>query len=214
MACLSAMQSGLLLIESPTMLAASFPTSQVMLAVVLLAGGVALLAMPKLRDRLLPSRHRGAAESVAARAERARKAAAELAQIEQVARDAREAIRLGCQQLDARLERLESLVRRVDEIAASSVPMQEPPRVILRAVSPAAAPAAPARVPVAAGAAAAMDGGFHGAGPHRPAHEEPEDPMIRRAWELAQAGRSARDIAAELGEHIGKVELMLALRRA
>ncbi len=39
------------------------------------------------------------------------------------------------------------------------------------------------------------------------------DPLAGRIVELAQAGRTAVEIAGELGEHTGKVELILALSR-
>ncbi|MEE9404938.1 MAG: hypothetical protein V3V20_08590 [Algisphaera sp.] len=40
------------------------------------------------------------------------------------------------------------------------------------------------------------------------------DPLVGQVHRLADVGKSASDIAAELGEHIGKVELILALRKA
>lgn len=48
-----------------------------------------------------------------------------------------------------------------------------------------------------------------------PANVEPEiDPFTRSVHELADQGLSAKDIAARLSEHVGKVELVLALRKA
>jgi len=40
----------------------------------------------------------------------------------------------------------------------------------------------------------------------------PADPVTSKVYSLADAGRSPVEIASELGEHVGKVELMLALR--
>lgn len=40
----------------------------------------------------------------------------------------------------------------------------------------------------------------------------PRDPHAERIFALADAGRSPVEIASELGEHVGKIELMLALR--
>jgi len=40
----------------------------------------------------------------------------------------------------------------------------------------------------------------------------PADPLSDRVYALADAGRSAREIARELGTHQGRVELVLALR--
>jgi len=41
-----------------------------------------------------------------------------------------------------------------------------------------------------------------------------DDPLPRRVHRLAEQGMTPEQIAKELGEHIGKVELILALRRA
>jgi hypothetical protein len=41
----------------------------------------------------------------------------------------------------------------------------------------------------------------------------PLDPLTRAVYELADAGRRPLDIAQELDEQVGKVELILALRR-
>lgn len=40
----------------------------------------------------------------------------------------------------------------------------------------------------------------------------PRDPHAERIFALADAGKSPVEIASELGEHVGKIELMLALR--
>lgn len=40
-----------------------------------------------------------------------------------------------------------------------------------------------------------------------------DDPLTRSIYELADAGKAAQQIASELNEHTGKVELILALRR-
>jgi hypothetical protein len=39
-----------------------------------------------------------------------------------------------------------------------------------------------------------------------------DDPLARRVYELADGGMDAVAIARQLNEHVGKVELMLALR--
>lgn len=49
-----------------------------------------------------------------------------------------------------------------------------------------------------------------GAGPTEP----PADPQTIRIYRLADEGRSPMEIAQELDEHVGKVELILALRKA
>lgn len=42
----------------------------------------------------------------------------------------------------------------------------------------------------------------------------PDDPLARSVYELADAGYPALDIARRLNEQVGKVELILALRKA
>ena len=55
---------------------------------------------------------------------------------------------------------------------------------------------------------------------HRPEPEDaapddpPVDPLTRAVYELADQGRNAIDIARELDEQVGKIELILALRAA
>ncbi len=43
---------------------------------------------------------------------------------------------------------------------------------------------------------------------------DPTDPLARQVYDLADAGRSPLEIAQDLDEHLGKVELILKLRRA
>jgi hypothetical protein len=50
--------------------------------------------------------------------------------------------------------------------------------------------------------------------PEDPAPEPPADPLTRAVYELADRGRNAIDIARELDEQVGKIELILALRAA
>jgi hypothetical protein len=52
--------------------------------------------------------------------------------------------------------------------------------------------------------------GGRGAELDRPLHR---DPVSEKVYILADAGRSSLQIAQELGEQVGKVELILALRR-
>lgn len=47
----------------------------------------------------------------------------------------------------------------------------------------------------------------------KPMAPAPLDAFTRRVYDLADSGRSPVDIASELGEHTGKIELILALRR-
>lgn len=48
----------------------------------------------------------------------------------------------------------------------------------------------------------------------QPANEIPDDPLSRSVYQLADQGLAADAIARKLNEHVGKVELILALRRA
>jgi len=49
--------------------------------------------------------------------------------------------------------------------------------------------------------------------PDPPPPEEPADPLARSVLELAEQGHDAHAIAQQLGEHVGKVELILALKQ-
>ncbi len=110
-----------------------------------------------------------------------------------VARDAEELARHLAAQIDAKAERLERLIRAADErLAALEDAAAEG---LLDA--PGSAGAAPARIGRAIGAGAATI---------------EADPISRRIHELADTGKSAREIALTLGEHVGKVQLVLALR--
>ena len=42
--------------------------------------------------------------------------------------------------------------------------------------------------------------------------EDADDPLKRRIYELDDTGHTSVEIATELGEHVGKIELILALR--
>jgi hypothetical protein len=48
--------------------------------------------------------------------------------------------------------------------------------------------------------------------PPPPPPEHTSDPLTRSVWSLADAGRTPVEIAQELNEQVGKVELILALR--
>lgn len=65
------------------------------------------------------------------------------------------------------------------------------------------------------GGARPGDGGSDGPARELPAQAEPEEinPLAKDIYKLADEGRSAVDIARELGEHVGEVELILALRQ-
>lgn len=91
-------------------------------------------------------------------------------------------------QLDAKTQQLESLMREADQRIATLQRLREvgPDE---HAVAPSPFDAAPGGAPDAA-------------------------PLARRVGELADRGLSPVEIARELDEHVGKIELVLALRKA
>ncbi len=114
-----------------------------------------------------------------------------------VARDAEELARHLAAQIDAKAERLERLIRAADdrlaalECAAAEGLLDAP----ARRVGDPSGDTPPARIGRAIGAVTLE-----------------ADPITRRIHELADDGKSAREIALTLGEHVGKVQLVLALR--
>ena len=52
------------------------------------------------------------------------------------------------------------------------------------------------------------------AAPSTPPQEAPVDPLAQKVYQLSDAGQQPADIARQLNEHIGEVELILALRQA
>ncbi len=134
--------------------------------------------------------------------------------IEQLAR------RLGAQ-LDAKSQQLETLLAEADQRiaalggavppasgpvdryepeAAEPTPASTPPPP----PAPVPAPEAPGRGPGAQGAAASLSD---------PQQPQP-DPLVARVHVLSDTGRTPTEIAGDLNEPIGKVELILALRRS
>jgi hypothetical protein len=96
-------------------------------------------------------------------------------------------------QLDNKARRLEVLLQEADaRIAALAGSASRP--------EPAAEPAAPAPT--------------NGARPAAPASPPPLDPLTRSVYEHSDAGLTALEIAQQLDEQVGKVELILALRDA
>ena len=107
--------------------------------------------------------------------------------------------RLGAQ-LDNKAQRLELLLQEADErIAAFSE-------------------AKDASLSAAGGSVAGpAEGAFGGPdpGPLEPSHDPPRplDPLTQGVYELADTGRSPLEIAQQMDEQVGKVELILALRQ-
>lgn len=111
--------------------------------------------------------------------------------------------------LDQRAERLERLIAAADERLAALAEAADS-----NARSP--APSVATRVDAtAAGAEAASAPRRRAANRPRPGRAAaPADPTTSRIYSLADAGSSAASIARDVGEPIGKVELILALRGA
>ncbi len=107
--------------------------------------------------------------------------------------------RLGAQ-LDNKAQRLELLLQEADERIAE---LSEAKDAGLRA---------------AAESVAGREGAFGDPdhGPFKPSHDPPRqlDPLTQGVYELADTGRSPLEIAQQMDEQVGKVELILALRDA
>jgi hypothetical protein len=133
------------------------------------------------------------------------------AEIEQLAK------RLGAQ-LDSQAARLEALIRQADARIARL--QQLPPEV-----APPSAATNPPGIFTALNAsrekvaqtAGSLRGATNPAPPRLPSSDSgaaliPDDPLARQVYQLADAGLGPPDIAKKVGEHVGKVELILALR--
>lgn len=98
-------------------------------------------------------------------------------------------------QLDAKIVRIEKANREADERIAqlqALIESRSAPHAIKPSHSEPVATAPPS---------------VHDAQP-------PADPIAAEVYKLADQGKGASDIAQALGEHVGKVELILALRQA
>ncbi len=119
-----------------------------------------------------------------------------MVEIEQMAK------RLGAQ-LDAKTVHMEKTLREADERIAQLKALHETAPLH---TDPAAPPAAPPPAPA--------DPPEDPAAPGPPGHDAPYiDPLTRDIYALADAGKGPQTIAQELHEHVGKVELILALRQ-
>jgi hypothetical protein len=168
-------------------LAALFDGLNPVLVSLLPAVGLALIAVGILSS--VRARRRRAAHRLTAReqVERLRQKDAVRGDLEHLMVEIEQlAKRMGAQ-LDAKTIEIEMLIRRADERLAE-----------LRRLTEQGAPPPQAELPGA---------------PPMPA-EPASDPLSRRVCELADEGLSPVEIARQLDEHVGKVELILALRKA
>ncbi len=105
--------------------------------------------------------------------------------------------RLGAQ-LDNKAQRLELLLQEADERIAELSEAKD------------------AGLSAAGDSVAGREDAFGGAdpGPFKPSHDPPRplDPLTQGVYELADTGRSPLEIAQQMDEQVGKVELILALR--
>lgn len=126
-----------------------------------------------------------------------------MVEIEQMAK------RLGAQ-LDAKTIHMEKTLREADERIAQLKALHEtaPPNAPATAPSnePADQPSEPAAPPQAFTPPPETP-------PAVPTDEPYVDPLTRDVYALADAGKGPQTIAQELREHVGKVELILALRQ-
>ncbi|HBS28705.1 MAG TPA: hypothetical protein DEB06_04470 [Phycisphaerales bacterium] len=151
----------------------------------LLAAGAALFALPAIRRIVRRRLTPGAApESVQARASQFARLSDERRELEALMSDVRELTRLCAAQIDARTAKLERLVERAEGVASRLE----------------GAPARTGSARIESRRVTPSSG------------EPPPDPLAERVYALADAGRSPVEIASELSEHVGKVELVLALR--
>lgn len=171
-------------------------------SVVLLGLGALMLALwsvPRLRPWV--ARRLADVRAVAARpkARRSPGSALETPAVRDVARDAEELARHLAAQIDAKAERLERLIRLADDRLAALE------QAAAEGLLDAPTSLANAREPKTGRVGRAIGGGA-------PSATLEADPVTRRVHELADEGRSPREIALTLGEHVGKVQLILALR--
>lgn len=161
---------------------------------------VGVLALTVTLMRRLQRRHRDRAAPTAEPSERLdeirHRAVAGREPLDRVMADAEELARHLAAVLDAKAARLELLIEEADRKIAAIEAGGSPP------VPAAARTPAPAAAPVVASAAPA------------PASTPTGLSQRDRIYQMADAGRTPIEIARELGQPAGQVELLLALRRA
>jgi len=180
-----------MLIAAP-MLAVALDASSLAAGGLLLAG-IAALAIPRY-SKFAKARSGDAAPrpSVGDRSAEAAALARERKSLQGLIAEAREASRLASLEIDARLERLERLIEQADDAADRLEPADQRGPHSFAELKPAS----------------------RSRDERRPRDVEPgPDPLALRAMELADQGRSPLEIAQHLGEHPGKIELVLALNR-
>lgn len=173
-----------------------------LLTAALFGAGIAVLVVPLLVRWLKRRPGVGLAPpSVHARVDALSRLARDRESLETLMKDVRELTRLCAQQLDSRAERIEKLLAQADERIQR---LEAPAGVRREAPLVESKPAVPSRARPGARTGFSGDTGS----------EHSQDPLARQVYELADQGRTPVEIAGSLEEHVGKVELILALRGA
>lgn len=162
----------------------------------LLPLGIMLLiawAMMRLANR---KRKTGNILSASEQLERNRQARGMQGDLEQLMVEIEQLARRFSSQLDAKTVHLEQLIAEADE-RIKKLESLEGSATSAAKTDPTDAETAPPKV---------------SAPPNEP--EQPDDPLTESIYQLADSGLDAHKIATELGEHVGKVELILALRQS
>lgn len=118
--------------------------------------------------------------------------------LEQLMTEVEQLARRFSAQLDAKSRRLERLTAEADERIAALLKLQDPHSPIVGGVQ--AAPSRKAQTSAAREDTTTVD------------EDQDIDPLAASVYDLADQGLSPEQIARKLGEHAGKVELILALR--
>lgn len=165
----------------------------------LLLAGIAAVAFP-MYSKFFRAKPGDSAQrpSVSDRSAEAAALARERKALQALINEAREATRLASLEIDARLERLERLIEHADAAADQLEPAGHRGHHSFAELKPAARFRDESRA--------------HDRARRRDIEPGP-DPLALRAMELADQGRSPLEIAQQLGEHPGKIELVLALNR-
>ncbi len=194
-----------------------------MLSSLLLMAGVMLMMLFML-SRLYKRRRGGAAKprlSPHEQLERIRQAGGMRSDLEQLSVEIEQMARRVGAQLDAKIVHLDQLLREADARIATLRKLSGQPTGTATDNAPTPAPGA--RPTQAESQPQASEEALREQKATRPAvpgfeepseeADQPDDPLSRQVYVMADAGADAMQIARQLKEHVGKIELILALRR-
>jgi len=183
-------------------------TTMEQLANLALPAGVVMITL-FLILRLVKRRKQSAGQPITTREhiERAKQARGVRGDLEQIMVEVEQVAKRLSAQLDAKAMRLEQMIAQADERIAELKDVQgeseNTPRQSDRLEEIAKAQQD-----------TSTDLFRHPGGSDKVGGSSADDPLAKSVFELAAAGNSAEQIASSLGEHVGKVELILALRNA